>query len=1111
MFTRHVKLSVLIVLVVFGAIAFRFDGVIHGQQISARPQQIDFNRDIKPILSDKCFACHGPDATAKKIKLRLDSEAAAMAELRAGKHAIVPNHPEQSELVRRISAKDEAMRMPPVDSGRQLSEREIDLLTEWIRQGAKWERHWSFVAPVRTSLPKVKNTGWPKNAIDYFVLARLEEEGLSPSPEADRATLIRRVSFDLTGLPPTPEEVDDFLNDKSPNAYEKVVDRLLGSSRYGERMAFEWLDAARYADTNGYQIDGERSMWRWRDWVINAFNRNIPFDQFTIEQLAGDLLPNPTLDQRIATAFNRNHRTNAEDGIVPEEYRIEYVVDRVDTTSTVFLGLTFGCARCHNHKYDPFTQREYYQLSAYFNSIPEDGRSSNYGNSAPWIAAPTIEQQRQLKQIENGIAHNESRLARLLKLYAPSQRRWERGLKPSAHTQWFPSDNLLVQHSMDEAAPLKVMGSVAKINFARPDEVKTVKQEAGKEDTGFKQGDPEFIVSPTGQATRFDGKLYFDAGKTANFDYRDRLKDYKDNFAVSVWIYPESEQSGAIVTHMRDEKVETDYGLPKGKGWGLFFNNGKVHFNLVSVWADDSFRVETAEKLALNQWHHIIATFDSAEPLDKVKLYVDGQEAKLKINLGRIFRSFGDDRVTLKFGAGGGLAYRFKGAIDEVRIYTALPEPDQIAALACPEPLEKIAGISPDKRTRGQRLKMEGAFLSSSAPVVMKNVWRRLSDLRRQKLSLESEFPTLMVMQETAAPRPAFVLRRGAYDAPGEKAERALPAALTQHGESEDNYVSPNNRLGYARWLVSRENPLTARVQVNRFWQMVFGTGLVKTVEDFGSQGELPSHPELLDWLAVTFRDGAKPKSKTWDVKALLRLMVTSAAYRQSSKASPVLLQRDAANRLLARGPRLRLSAEMIRDQSLAASGLLVEKLGGPSVKPYQPDGLWKDMTFSNMTYYDQAKGEGLWRRSLYTFWKRTILNPAMLNFDASAREFCTVRDVRTNTPLQALNLMNDVTFVEAARMMAERAMLETTTSRDRVTLMFRRVLARFPAEAETDRLLKSFQAQLEHFRSNSDDAKRLLAIGEKRNDPKLNATELAAYAITASLILNLDEAITKQ
>jgi len=1114
-FPKRLKRTAFIIVACLIALLQLIEPAAQGQQTKSHPTQsakIDFNRDIKPILSDKCFVCHGPDATAKKIKLRLDSEAAALVDLGKGRHAIAPNHPEQSELIRRITANNELERMPPVNSGHKLSPREIELVTEWIRQGAKWQQHWAFVAPVRPPLPPVRNSNWPKNAIDSFVLAKLESENLQPSPEADRATLLRRVSFDLTGLPPTSKELDDFLNDKTPNAYERAVDRLLASPAYGERLAFEWLDAARYADTNGYQIDGERSMWRWRDWVIAAFNRNMPFDQFTVEQLAGDLLPHPTLDQRIATAFNRNHRTNAEDGLVPEEYRIEYVVDRVDTTSTVFLGLTMGCARCHNHKYDPLTQKEYYQFSAYFNSIPEDGRSSNYGNSAPWIAAPTPAQQRQSKLLERKIALAETRLAALMKASALTQRRWEQGLRSNANVQWFPADNLLVRHAMDEGALLQVTGNMAKINLARPDDAKEAPKDpladAKKDDPGFRNGNPTFVASPTGRGVRFDGKLYFDAGKTANFDYRDRLKDYKDNFAVSAWIYPEADQSGAIVTHMADTAGETDSGLTKNRGWGLFFNNGKIHFNLVSVWADDSYRVETADKLPLNQWHHVVATFNSAEPLDKVKIFINGREANLKVNLGRIFRSFGDDKVTLKFGAGGGPAYRFKGMLDEIRVYRTLPEADQISVLACADSLEKIAAIPPLKRTRAQQLKMQGAFLDAAAPTAVQQISKRLSALKQEKLRLEAEFPTLMVMQETATPRPAYLLRRGAYDLPSEKVERAVPAVFPAMSKE-----LPNNRLGLAKWLVSAGNPLTARVQVNRFWQTLFGTGLVKTTEDFGSQGELPSHPELLDWLAVEFQHGGQGEgAKAWDVKALLKLMVMSATYRQSSKAPPDLRQRDPENRLLARGARFRLSAEMIRDQALFASGLLAKRLGGPSVKPYQPTGLWKDMTFSNMTNYDQAKDEGLWRRSLYTFWKRTVLNPAMLTFDASAREFCRVRETRTNTPLQALNLMNDVTYVEAARMLAQRMMIECQNDPgERLAWAFRWLISRQPNEAEQKVLMNSFNARLAHFREHQKEAQELLAIGEKRHDKRLNQAELAAYAMTASLILNLDEAITKQ
>ncbi|MBS1812605.1 MAG: DUF1549 domain-containing protein [Acidobacteria bacterium] len=1119
-FARFFKIGLLLCLAGIVTALFFPIPVTRAQSAS----RVDFNREIRPILSDKCFACHGPDATAKRIKLRLDSEEGMKADLGGGRRAVVAGQPESSELIKRITHRDADLRMPPASTGRTLTPQEIALLTEWIKQGANWQSHWSFIKPIRPQLPAIKNKNWVRNEIDYFVAARLEQLGLQPSPEADRATLLRRLSFDLTGLPPTLKELDDFLNDKSPTAYEKVVDRLLASPRYGERMAFKWLDAARYADTNGYQIDGERSMWRWRDWVIDAFNRNQPFDQFTIEQLAGDLLPNATFEQKIATAFNRNHRTNSEDGIVPEEYAVEYIVDRVDTTSTVFLGLTMGCARCHNHKFDPFTQKEYYQLFSYFNSIPEDGRANNYGNSAPWISAPTPHQKQQLQELESRIAASDEKLTTLLKQHSAARQKWEQSLDRTRTTQWFPDDNLVLQHTLDANSDVKLSDAVVKIDMSKPDEETIVRKGDKPEERGFRSGSPNYLAGPIGQAIAFDGNLFFDAGKVADFNFRDRLKDYKDQFSISAWFYPEVEQRGAIVTHMGDGPNEKDNNLPKGRGYGLFFANGKIHFNLVGVWADDSFRVETADPVSLKQWHHVVATFDATEPYDKVQLFLDGKKQQLKINNPRLFRSFGDANANLRIGGGGGPEFRFKGMIDEVRIYKSLPDPDDVAVLSCADSIEKIAAIPSHLRTTGQQVKITKAWLALSAPASVRDAWQRLRDLKKQKPTLEAEFPTLMVMQELPQPRQAFLLRRGAYDLPTEKVFRAVPATLHPAGMPQ-----PTNRLEFARWLVHQDNPLMARVTVNRFWQMIFGTGLVKTVEDFGAQGELPSHPELLDWLAVELRNGtgsgsdlasgANPLATArgtvptvWDIKALLKTIVMSATYRQSAKVTPQLLQRDPDNRLLARASRFRLSAEMIRDQALLTSGLLVEKRGGPSVKPYQPTGLWKDMTFSNMTNYPQDKGEGLWRRSLYTFWKRTILNPSMNVFDATAREFCSVRETRTNSPLQALNLMNDVTYIEAARMLAQRVMLEAGTSADeRLAFAFRALTSRWPDQLERQTLLGNFNAQQAYFRANPAEAEKLLLIGEKRNDAKLNPVELAAYATTVSLILNLDEVITRQ
>ena len=1094
------KLPVLILASLFLSYAMR-GVIVRAVQNSAPVSQIDFNRDIRPILADKCWGCHGPDATAKKIKLRLDSETAATADLGRGRRAIVPGVVEQSQLVRRITASDESMRMPPVDSGHKLTQPEIDSLIEWVRQGARWMRHWSFITPARPAAPEIKDKDWPKNAIDYYTLERLEREGMAPSPEADRATLIRRVSLDLTGLPPAPREIDDFLADKSPKAYEKVVDRLLASPRYGERMATRWLDASRYADTNGYQIDGDRSAWRWRDWVIESFNRNKPFDQFIVEQLAGDLLPNATLDQKIATAFNRHHRINAEGGIVSEEYRIEYVVDRVDTTSTVFMGLTIGCARCHNHKYDPFTQKEYYQLSAYFNSIDEDGHSFDQGNSPPWIIAPTEDQQRRLRQFGQEIAQAEMHYKALAQKWAGAQRQWEKSLPSSDHAnrQWFPDDYLIARAPLDEgSAPI-----FNKSDRAHHDQYDRRRDEPEQKfEIGFKEGSPRYVQSPTGQGVAFDGRLYFDAGIHADFRYKSTSKDYRERFTIAAWAYPESESAGSILTKVSDGPAEVENNVPRAEGYGLYFINGKIHFNMVFRWGEDALRVETAEVLPTRQWFHVAVVFDGLKSWeDRLRIFVNGREAELKFNQRNFFLLFGGTKNTLKIGAGGGPRFRFKGAIDEARVYSRALDPDEIATLAYAESLEKIAVIPPANRTRAQALKIHGAFLAQAAPDELKRARNKLVELKEQKQSFEDNLPTLMVMAETPHPRPAFLLKRGAYDAAGEKVERGIPAALPL---MPIGY--PNNRLGFAKWLVSPGHPLTSRVAVNRFWQMLFGEGLVRTTEDFGAQGELASHPELLDWLAVEFR------SKGWDVKTLLKTIVLSATYRQSSKLTPQLQQRDPDNRLLSRGARFRLPAEMIRDQALFVSGLLVEKPGGPSVKPYQPDGLYKDMAFSGLTGYERDRGEGLWRRSLYTFWKRTTLSPTMRIFDATAREFCTVRDTRTNTPLQSLNLMNDVTYIEAARMLAERVMKEGgSTPSDRVIWAFRVVTSRLPSEAERQVLLGSLNRQVESFARHPQEAVKLLSLGEKKNDGKLNSSELAAYATVASLILNLDEVITKQ
>jgi len=1020
---------------------------------------LQFNRDVRPILSDKCFHCHGPEAAAKNIPLRLDVEADAKRDL-GGRRAVVAGKPEASEMIRRVTADKVALRMPPAYSGLKLTETEIETLRNWIAQGSKWQKHWSFLPPERSPLPAVRKAGWVRNPIDSFVLARLERDGLAPSPEAARETLLRRVTLDLTGLPLTPAEVDAFVRDRSAGAYEKVVDRLLASPRYGERMAARWLDAARYADSNGYQYDGERMMWRWRDWVIDAFNRNQRFDQFTLEQIAGDMLPNATMEQKIATGFNRNHRANTEDGIIQEEYAVEYVVDRVETTGTVFLGLTIGCARCHNHKYDPFTQKEFYQLFAYFNNIPEMGRAMKYGNSPPIVPAPTQEQQAQLAEMESRIRAVEKTLAQHDADVDRLQRAWEGGLRTAELAYWAPSAGLEAAFTLDRPGAGKAIG-----------------------------GELTYRPGRIGQAAAFDGKTHLDFGDTAGFDIEDR-------FTISAWINAADVLDGPIVTRMADNS--------KGRGYGLHLNQGKVHAHITSNWDDDAIRMESERALEPGRWHHLLMTYTGSRMAEGVSVYVDGRRIAMKVENDTLYRPFRNAgrRFTEPFriGGGWGAARRFRGLIHEVRMYGRVVNQQEIEALALGEPLNKMAHKPEAERTAIEKLHLRSYFLENQAAPEVREAWSRLTALKIEKEKLERSFPTVMVMAERPAPKDTFLLNRGAYDKPGEKVQPGVPAVLPTLPTGV-----PNNRLGFARWLVDPANPLTARVAVNRFWQMYFGTGLVKTTEDFGQQGEWPSHPELLDWLATEFvRTG-------WDVKAMQKLIVTSAAYRQSSKATPELMQRDPDNRLLARGPRFRLAAETIRDQALFAAGLLFEKLGGPSVKPYQPDGLWKEISMQDMDY-NTSRGGDLYRRGLYTFWKRTIAPPMMMNFDSANRESCVVRETRTNTPLQALNLMNDVTFLEAARLVGER-MLKEGGSDDAARLRhgFRLVMARAPSASEEQVLTDSLRFHRDYFAGNPSEVKSYLGHGDRRHDPALDGREVAAFASVASLILNLDEAVTKE
>ncbi|MBM3761580.1 MAG: DUF1553 domain-containing protein [Acidobacteria bacterium] len=938
---------------------------------------LSFNKDIRPILSEQCFHCHGPDNNNRKANLRLDIDNPRV---------------KTADILGRVNHKNKALRMPPAYAGRDaLPQQDIDKLKNWLAQGARYESHWAFIPPVKS----------PKATIDSLVESRLAQNNLQLSPEAAKTTLLRRLSFDLTGLPPTPAETQAFLNDNKPNAYEKQVDRLLASPRYAERMAWRWLEAARYSDTNGYQSDGVRDMYRWRDWVIEAFQNNKPFNQFVVEQLAGDLMPNATLDQHMATAFHRNHRTSAEGGIVPEEFRVEYVADRAETTSTVFLGLTMGCARCHDHKYDPITQKDFYSMFAFFNNLEEKGLVYNWGNDEPLIKAPTRDQQATLAQLD-------AKLAKAREAVQKAESRWQRDM-----TKWKAPDNWLPHHGLAYENALA--------------------------------------------DSKFDGTRVVETKPTPV------IYDYLSPFTFSAWIKP-AEPTGAILS------IAEDYA--EGSGHGFYLRDGHIRLNVVFRWTDIGMRLETKSKINLNEWQHVVATYDGSRYAKGVRIYINGQPQEINVLFDELNWPM-KFKHPLKIGAGNGMNY--KGEIKLVRVYDRELSADEVTALA-PTP-------SPAK--------LRLAYLDAIKPIEIAN----LLEAQRERDAFHKTIPTLMILRE-GPKRQAYLLKRGAYDAHGEPVEPATPSALPSMPSSY-----PQNRLGLAQWLTSKENPLLARVTVNRFWQMLYGIGIVKTVEDFGSQGEWPLHQDLLDTLAVDFVDSG------WNVKQLLKQIVMSRTYRQSSRVTPDLLAKDPENRLFARAPRLRLSPEMIRDNALALSGLLVEKQGGPSVKPYQPTGLWQEL--SGGGGYPQDHGDALYRRSLYTFWKRTIAPPSMMNFDSPSREACTVRETRTNTPLQALNLMNDVTFLEASRKLAERILKESPSSG--IDRAYEIVLNRKPTAKERELITQSLNRFEQRYKANPKEANQLLDQGEAPLPRKLNRPTLAAWTQISSLLLNLDETITRQ
>jgi hypothetical protein len=1020
------------------------------QDASSAPDRVDFARDIRPILSENCFACHGPDEKTRKAKLRLDTRDGAFGKIRSGGHAVVPGKATESELIARISSADATELMPPPKSGKKLTPRQRALLRQWVEQGAPWSTHWAFDPPRRTPLPKVGEARWPRNPIDHFILARLEKEGLRPSPEADRTTLIRRVTLDLTGLPPTLAEVDAFLADTSPNAYEKVVDRLLKSPRYGEHMARSWLDAARYGDTHGLHLDNYREIWPYRDWVIGAFNRNLPFDRFVIEQLAGDLLPSPSLEQQVATGFNRCHVTTSEGGSIEEEVHVRNVVDRVDTTGVVFLGLTVGCARCHDHRYDPIPQKEYYRLFAFFNSIEGSPLDGNNARHAPVVRVPTPEQARSLADVERKIEALRREISAELALV-----KYDDSAETPGPEAQKPSEFVWID---DELPP----GSKASVG-------------GGPNVRWTFVSKPDHPVFSGEKSVRLTAKALLQNIVMAGSNPGLRVGAGDKLFAY-VYLDPASPPKEIMLQWWTDNWRHRAY-------WGE---------NIIPFGRDN-----TPERLRMGA------------------LPAKGKWVRLEVDAARVGIKPGMVITGWAFTLYGGTAYW-----DRAGIVTAVPQGTQTfdslpawlrvqqatGGAGLPKPVQALVKLDPSKHSEAQRKQLRDYFLEhayAKARPIFAPLHRQLGVAEKERAALDKQIPVTLVFKEQATPRPAYLLKRGEYDQRGEKVERGTPAFLPPLPSG-----APLNRLGFAKWLVDPAHPLTARVAVNRFWQQFFGTGLVKTAEDFGSQGEPPSHPELLDWLAVQFREDG------WDVKATVKRLVMSATYRQSARVTKDRLAKDPANRLLARGPRFRLDAEMLRDQAMFVSGLLVEKVGGPSVKPPQPGGLWEAVAFtgSNTGKFVADKGrEKVHRRSLYTFWKRTSHPPQMGTLDAPSREACTVRRERTNTPLQALLLMNEQLFVEGSRALAERTLREGGADTEgRLRHLFRLATARTPDAVELGVLRDTLQEHLARYRADPKAAQQLVRVGESQPGPAASVEELAAWTMVGNLVLNLDEVINR-
>ena len=1009
-------------------------------------EPVQFNRDIRPILSDNCFHCHGPDSAKRKAKLRLDRDTGLFGQTENGV-AVVPGKPDQSEVYTRMISDDEDELMPPAKSNHVLSKTDKDLVKRWILEGAKWEGHWAFIAPKKAAEPPVKNVGWVRNPIDRFILARIEAAGLAPAPEADRRSIARRLSYDLTGLPPDPVEVDAFVKDLSPDAYEKLVDKWLASPRYGEHRAHYWLDAARYADTHGLHFDNYREMWPYREWVINAYNQNMPFNQFSLEQLAGDLLPERTMQQQIATGFVRCGMTTNEGGTIAEENLVLYARDRTETAARVFLGLTMNCAVCHDHKFDPITAKDFYSVSAMFANNTMSALDGNIKDTPPSIVIPKVEDRPAYTQLTTAEVELKKKIEARRAGAKPEFDEWVVTAKSDEVAASLPARELQLHAPLSDGK-----GDVSHALYWGED-VEIPVRAAGSWKAGLIAEKALAVEQSTGAEIPEAGDFERD-----------------ESYSIAVWTKLPGNATGAIVARMDDAHHY--------RGWDLWVEAGKIGTHIIQDWeADDALKVTTAKAVDTSKWHHICLTYNGSSKAAGVKVYVDGILQKngkpAKDGLKGSIRT----KVPLKIGQRSNSSLIANLLVQDLRIYKRLLNPSEVKDLATATRLAGLLAKPIAKRNDAEKKELFDWWANNVDDTTMElNTNADVLAVRMD--AIKARGAETLVMQEKPTAPVAFVLYRGEYDKRREQVTANTPAVLPPLSPD-----APHNRLGFAEWLFTPEHPLTARVTVNRMWQEIFGTGIVKSVEDFGISGDAPSHPELLDWLAVDFREN------NWDVKRMLRLIVTSATYRQSVVVSKDKLEKDPGNRLLSHGPRFRMDAELVRDSALAFSGLLVPTIGGPSVKPYQPDGVWEvvGMPESNTRHYEQDHGDGLYRRSLYTFWKRSGPPASMDTFNAPTRENCTVRRERTNTPLQALVTLNDVQFMEAARVLAEKAIKGGQGVEPRIQFVSSRVLARPMRGDELSICKAAYDDLLKHYQLHADDAKQLLKTGESKRDESID------------------------